>query len=145
MAYTQETTSAVNQLLEVLNDRNIGFNKAIENVDDPNVKAVFEYFALQAEQFCDELRGFSENYSPSDSSSGYQNTVWNTLKESIISGNRNAMVEASMKLEKEIIGNYDAALTRNLDPELRSILIRQLSDVKKTINLSILLQAIYFK
>jgi uncharacterized protein (TIGR02284 family) len=137
MAYTQEITSTVNHLLEVLNERILGYQKAAENVKDPDVKAVFEQYGIQAQQFADELLPFSDKFNASEVGTRIQGDVWRVwmdLKGAITGGNRNSMIEASITGEKAAITNYDEALAQTLNPELKGILSRQLSEIKTACN-----------
>lgn len=135
MTNVKETKQAADHLLEVLNERILGYKKAAEKVDDTSLKTIFKDYSKQAEDFADELIPFSDKQEWSESetsATGDMWRVWMDLKSALTGGSNDAMVKASIKGEKDAIKNFDNILkdNTNLDPELRGIVSKQVSLMK---------------
>ncbi len=56
LQHIQHQISAVNDLIRINNDRVTGYQKAHDDVTEPELKALFEKYRDQSEQFAAELR-----------------------------------------------------------------------------------------
>lgn len=134
MAYTQETTSTVNHLLEVLNERIRGYQKAAENTKEEAERTIFEQYSGQAKKFADELLPFSDKFNAEEVGTRIQGDIWHfwmDIKGTLTGKDEDAMIKASITGEKAAISNYEDALKKeNLNPELKGILAKQLSEIK---------------
>lgn len=129
-----QTTTVVNHMIEVLNERILGYRKAGDNVNDTEARSVFTEYSMQAERFADELIPFTDKFSKDDLGTrahGDAFRFWMDMKSAITNGSKNAMIEASKTGEDAAIRNYEEALeNKELSSEIRGILSRQLSEIK---------------
>lgn len=130
----KQTISVVNHMIEVLNERILGYRKAADNVKDSQAKSVFTEYSMQAENFADELVPFTEKYTKDDLGTrahGDAFRFWMDIKSAVTAGGKNAMIEACKTGEDAAIRNYEEALdNKELDAEIRGILSKHLSEIK---------------
>ncbi|HEY8399772.1 MAG TPA: PA2169 family four-helix-bundle protein [Cytophagaceae bacterium] len=128
-----EVISSVNHLLEILNERTAGYRKASENVNDSELKVLFEKYAEQAESFEKELLPFSDEISAKDLGTrkvGDAWRVWMDIKSAITQGGRVGMLNACITGESAAIRNYKKAFDEDLPRDLKDILRRQLAEIE---------------
>jgi uncharacterized protein (TIGR02284 family) len=133
----KEVVSDVNHLLEICNERIEGYRNAAKNVKDAELKSVFEKYAQQTVKFQEELLPFSDYSSPEEAGTRViADTwrVWMDMKAALTDGSREALVNASITGEEAAIRNYEDELDEDLPMDLRSILERQLSEIKSAYN-----------
>lgn len=132
----KEVISDVNHLLEVCNERIEGYRNAAKNVKDVELKSVFEKYAQQTKKFEEELLPFSDYSSAEEAGTrvmGDTWRVWMDMKAALTDGGREAMVNACITGEENAIGNYEDELSEDLPSDLRSILERQLAEIKSAL------------
>lgn len=128
-----EVISEVNHLFEVLNERIAGYRKAAENVNDVELKSLFEMYAGQSENFERELLPFSDEISAKDIGTrtiGDAWRVWMDLKAAVTKGGKEAMLGACITGEDAAIRNYQDAIEEDLPLDLKDILRKQLAEIK---------------
>jgi uncharacterized protein (TIGR02284 family) len=127
-----EIVSEVHHIMEVLNERVNGYQKAIENVDDQEASSLFLELKKQAEAFEEELKPFAE-INPEEAGTRVIGDVWHfwmDLKGAITRKGTEAMLGACITGEKAAVRNYEEVLAdESLPSDLRSILQRQLEDI----------------
>lgn len=125
----EEVVSEVHHLLEVLNERVNGYQKAIEHADDPEAASLFEEYKSQSIDFENELRPFSD-VSPEEAGTRVIGDIWHywmDLKSALSSNTTESMIGACITGEKAAIRNYNDVLDdEDLPDDLREILSRQL-------------------
>lgn len=128
-----EVVSEVNHILEVLNERVNGYEKAIENVDDAECASLFKQYKDQAEQFENELRPFAD-MSPEEAGTRAVGDAWHfwmDIKGAITNKSTTGMIGACITGESAAINNYSEVLNdESLPSDLRNILESQLEDIK---------------
>lgn len=128
-----EIVSEVHHIIEVLNERVSGYEKAIENVDDPDCASLFNEYKQQAQQFEMELQPYAE-INIDDIGTRFVADVWHLwmdLKGAISNKSLTAMIGACITGEAAAIRNYIEVLNdENLPDELRGILTKQLEDIR---------------
>lgn len=133
MKNQKEVQSDVNHLLEVCNERIEGYQNAAKNVKDAELKSVFEKYAQQTKKFEEELLPFSDKSSAEEAGTRViADTwrVWMDMKSALTDGSREALVKASITGEEAAIRNYEDELDEDIPMDLRSVLERQLSEIK---------------
>jgi uncharacterized protein (TIGR02284 family) len=137
MAYNKEVLSDVNHLLEVCNERIEGYRNAAKNVKDAELKSVFEKYAQQTKKFQEELLPFSDYSNPDEAGTRFMGDswrVWMDMKAALTDGSREAMVNASITGEENAVSNYEDCLEDDLPSDIRSIIERQLAEIKSALN-----------
>ena len=118
-----EVVSEVHHLMEVLNERVNGYQKAIENVDDPEAVSLFEEYKNQALEFENELRSFSD-VNPEELGTRMQGDIWHfwmDLKGAITNKSTESMLGACITGENAAIRNYNDVLDdEDLPDDLRT-------------------------
>jgi uncharacterized protein (TIGR02284 family) len=133
----KEVVSDVNHLIEVCNERIKGYENAAKNVKDAELKSVFEKYAQQTRKFQEELIPFSEFSSPEEAGTRFISDTWRLwmdMKAALTDGSRESLVNASITGEENAISNYEDALEDDLPMDVRSIIERQLSEIKSAYN-----------
>lgn len=130
----QETLTDVNHILEILNERKLGYQTAAENAkDDSELKGLFEEYAQQSIGFQQELVPFTDKINPSDAGTRIQGDtwrVWMDLKSALTNGSSKAMLNASITGEEAAIRNYKEVLQHgDLNAELQKIIEGQLNKI----------------
>ncbi|SEN95149.1 conserved hypothetical protein [Mucilaginibacter gossypiicola] len=131
-----KTTSVLNELIEINNDRIAGFEKAIADIKDENVdlKEIFQRYAAQSRENSQELSALvgaeGGEVETGTSVSGSLHRAWIDVK-SVFGGNtRESILSEAERGEDAIKKAYRDALE---DPELssnaREIIGRQQSGV----------------
>ena len=63
---TQDTTSTLNDVIEILKDGQEGFRTASEDVDNSQLKSLFSEFSLQRAKFAGELQSLARSLGESN-------------------------------------------------------------------------------
>lgn len=120
---TQDESKAADKLIEVLNEREAGYNKVAENVEDPSMASVFRDYARQSRQMAQQLIPYSNEYSPEEEGTravADSWRVWIDLKSALTGGSSKAMLGASETGEDSAIRNFEDVIEdTKLDPEFR--------------------------
>ncbi|HEX8548197.1 MAG TPA: PA2169 family four-helix-bundle protein [Cytophagaceae bacterium] len=134
MKTSEELISTVNHILEVCNERVLGYRKAAGNVKDADLSYLFNKYALQTEDFERELLQYSDKPHQADAGTrliGDAWRVWMDLKSALTSDSSEAMLGASITGEEAAIRNYEEALQDDdLPSNIRLILADQLSQIR---------------
>lgn len=126
-------TTDVNHLVEICNERILGYEKAAENVKDAELKSLFMKYVDQTKKFEEELMPFSDFSDAEEAGTRPQSDtfrLWMDIKSAITAGSSTAMVNACITGEEAAIRNYEATLEDDLTPEVRTIVSRQLAEIK---------------
>ncbi|PTQ96525.1 uncharacterized protein (TIGR02284 family) [Mucilaginibacter yixingensis] len=131
-----KTTSVLNELIEINNDRIAGFEKAIADINDENIdlKEIFQRYAAQSRENSQELSalvGAEDNdVETGTSMAGSLHRAWIDVKSIFGGSTRESILSEAERGEDAIKKAYRDALE---DPELsaqaREIVSRQQSGV----------------
>lgn len=96
---TEKTTNALNDLIIINNDRYEGYKKAIEQVEDADLKELFSQYSIQSKANNVELRTLvpaSEDTPDRDETriSGKFYRVWMDVKNALASNNRKEVLSS---------------------------------------------------
>ena len=135
MSQQKEIISTLNNLIETLKDGQEGFRQSASGVDDPQLKTVFDSFALQRSRFAGELQDEVVKLGepdPEDSSSatGAMHRAWINIKSAVTSRDRHAILAEAERGEDAAVSAYNDALEENLPAPIRDVVSRQSTEVK---------------
>ena len=135
MSQRKEIISTLNGLIETLKDGQEGFKQSASGVDDPQLKTLFDNFALQRSKFAGELQSEVVQLGepePEDSSStsGALHRTWINIKSAVTSRDRHAILAEAERGEDSAVSAYRDALEQDLPAPVREIVSRQSSEVK---------------
>jgi uncharacterized protein (TIGR02284 family) len=132
-----ETTTVLNQLIEINNDRFEGFQKAIADIKDENIdlKGIFQEYASQSHKFSQELTalvaGVGEDVETGNSISGTLHRAWIDVKSLFGSNDREGILNEAERGEDAIKAAYKMALeSGDLSGEALSTVTSQSESIK---------------
>lgn len=137
MSVTEKTTSVLNDLTEINNDRVAGFEKAIADIKDENVdlKAIFQRYSAQSHKFSQELTaivaGYGEEAETGKSVTGTLHRAWIDVKSLFGGSDRASILSEAERGEDAIKAAYKQALeSGELSAEALETVNRQAQDIK---------------
>ncbi len=135
MSQNKETISTLNSLIETLKDGQEGFRQASEAVQDAQLKSLFNELSLQRSKFAGELQSQAVQLGeskPEDSSStaGALHRAWINMKSAITSQDDHAILAECERGEDSAVAEYQKAMEAELPGDVRSVVLRQATDVK---------------
>ena len=112
------TTSVINDLIEINNDRVAGFEKAIADINDENIdlKAIFQEYAEQSRKNGQELAaifGSVDEVETGNSLSGTLHRAWIDVKSLFGGSDRAGILSEAERGEDAIKKAYQEALSSN--------------------------------
>lgn len=132
-----KTTTILNELVEINNDRIAGFEKAVADINEENadLKAVFLEYSSQSRKFSQELvaivAGLGEEVETGNSISGTLHRAWIDVKSLFGGSDRESILNEAERGEDAIKAAYQLALERaELVGEAFSTVSRQAQDIK---------------
>jgi len=132
-----ETTTILNQLTEINNDRFEGFQKAIADIKDENIdlKAIFQEYSSQSHTFAQELTalvaGAGQEVETGNSVAGTLHRAWIDVKALFGGSDRESILNEAERGEDAIKAAYKMALeSGDLSGEALQTVTRQAADIK---------------
>ena len=135
MATTENTTNALNELIEINNDRIAGFEKAIADIKDENIdlKALFQGYADQSRKNSQELSalvGSVQEIETGKSVAGTLHRAWIDVKSLFGGNDRASILSEAERGEDAIKKAYKEALASGeLSGEAAEIVAAQATKV----------------
>jgi uncharacterized protein (TIGR02284 family) len=135
----KEIVSNLQGLLEKNYDAEKGYKKAMTNAKSPNLKKFLQKQAAQRSRFANELtqeiRGLNEEPKDSGSFTGDLHRAWIDIKTAVSGNEDEAVLEECIRGEKASVEEYDEKLeNQNFPPQISSVLQKQASEIKQTLN-----------
>lgn len=131
-----KTTSVLNELIEINNDRVAGFEKAIADIKDENVdlKELFQRYAAQSRENSQELAGLvgagGDDVETGTSVAGSLHRAWIDVKAIFGGGTRESILSEAERGEDAIKKAYrDALADSELSAEARETVSQQQSGI----------------
>ena len=125
----------LNNLIETSRDGEEGFRTCAEGVNNPELKQMFERAASRCRQAVSELeakvRSLGGDPEKSGSVSGKLHRAWVDIKSTITGMNEAAVLVECERGEDAARKAYEAALEKDLPPDIRSVVARQYEGVKQ--------------
>lgn len=138
MEDNKKVTGIINDLIQINNDRIVGYEKAIDELkdEDADLKTLFHRYTQDSKQFANELTHEVTRLGgePSDgtTNSGKVYRVWMDLKAAITGKDRKTILDNCEFGEDAAQKAYDMALNSDVEIEapLRELIIRQKAALK---------------
>lgn len=132
-----KTTTILNELTEINNDRIAGFEKAMADINDENInlKGVFMEYSAQSRKFSQELvalvAGLGGDAETGNSVAGTLHRAWIDVKALFGGSDRESILNEAERGEDAIKAAYQLALEKGeLSGEALSTVSRQAEDIK---------------
>ena len=132
-----KTTTILNELVEINNDRIAGFEKAVADINDENIdlKAVFLEYSSQSRKFSQELvalvAGLGEEPETGNSVAGTLHRAWIDVKALFGGSDRESILNEAERGEDAIKAAYRMGLEKGeLSGEALDTVSRQAQDIK---------------
>jgi len=138
MKYSEKISNKLNELLTKNYDAEAGYKLASENVKDNTLK---EYFNRRAKERYDfghqiknEIKVYGETPDKGTSLAGDAHRLWMNVKSTLSNDNEEAILEETIRGEKNAIDEYNNILEEpNLPPTTESILNNQRNTIKSAL------------
>lgn len=138
MEQSKEVVSILNDLIEINNDRVVGYERAIEELkdEDADLRTLFHRYIQESRQYTSELTHevtrLGGNPAEGTTNSGKIYRVWMDLKSVVTGKGRKAVLENCEFGEDVAQKAYDAALTSDttFEAPLRDLLVTQKAQLR---------------
>ena len=124
-------------LLQTLEDGRAGFEKGAEKLDStdaPELAPAFRKYSEQRAAFTTELQSLAQQYGDqldeSGSVAGTLHRGWLTLKDALSGSKPDGVIDAAEQGEDHAVSEYEKALDADISPELRTVVQRQLTEIR---------------
>jgi len=142
MATTTDTASVLKDLVQINVDRYNGCQKAIEDVQDSDLKDMFSRMGQQSLNFKNDLERFgsSDVHIPTDdtSTASKVHRTWIDIKSVFTGKDRHSVLAAAEQGEDTILKTYNHALTNDssaMSAELRQLVQQQKQELLQSHNM----------
>ncbi|TKK71796.1 PA2169 family four-helix-bundle protein [Ilyomonas limi] len=141
MATTTEISSVLKDLVQINVDRYNGCQKAIEDVQDSDLKDMFRRMGEQSLNFKNELERFggSDVHIPTDETSAASKVhrTWIDIKSAFTGKDRHSVLAAAETGEDTILKTYREALedTSGMPTDLMQVVQRQKQELQQSHNM----------
>ena len=124
-------------LLQTLEDGRAGFEKGAEKLDAtdaPELAPTFRKYSEQRAAFTTELQGLAQQYGDQldadGSVAGTLHRGWLSLKDALAGSKPDGVIDAAEQGEDHAVSEYEKALDADISPELRTVVQRQLTEIR---------------
>ncbi len=124
-------------LMETLRDGEQGFDSAAGILADgahSDLASEFRRFSQQRGTFYKELESMAAEYGDdldeSGTTGGKLHRAWMSMKDSVTGDDPEAVLKAAERGEDHAVSEYEAALEEDISSELRSLVQRQLGEIR---------------
>ncbi len=139
MELNEKIAETVNDLIEINNDRIVGYEKAAKetNSKDADLRSLFTDMADESKTYVTELKKHvqkaGENPAEGTTARGKIYRVWMDVKAAVTGHNRKAILDSCEFGEDAAQRAYDSALeTDDLTTEVRSLINEQKTKLKRS-------------
>ena len=129
--------SVTKDLILTLEDGKAGYAKAAEKAQEsehPEIVSVFRELSKQRSDFASELSALAAAYGDDIEQQGsVVGTIhrgWMTIKDALAGSSISGLLDAAVQGEAHAVKQYEEALTEDISPELRVVIVRQFDDVR---------------
>lgn len=135
----EKYASALNKLLEINNDRIEGYERAADETEDDDLRAMFLQFCTQSRQYRSQLeilvRELGEEPQEGTTASGKLYRAWMDLKAALAGKDKKAILSSCEYGEDVAKDAYEEFLedddVRDIPERIRSIVQNQLMEIKQ--------------
>jgi uncharacterized protein (TIGR02284 family) len=131
---TPSVSYVLNNLIETCKDEQESFRAAAEDVNDPELRSLFNEFSRRREEFAEELRNCASTVG--DFPRGALDTMgvlhrsWIHFRIALARGDQHAILEECERGEDGALDEYRRALARELPEPVASIVERQYHELQ---------------
>lgn len=133
-----KTIEILNSLVEVNNDRIQGYETAIQEAIDSQIKVEFSLFIVTSKrcvmELCDAIKRLGGNPIDLNKTSGKFFKLWMDLEKTISDNAHKALLDSCVFREDIAIGNYDDWLIDDIKNELDERLTMMISTQRTELN-----------
>ena len=129
--------SVTKDLLQTLEDGRAGYEKGAEKLDStdaPELAPTFRKYSEQRAAFTTELQSLAQQYGDQldadGSLAGTLHRGWLSLKDALAGSKPDGVIDAAEQGEDHAVSEYEKALDADISPELRSVVQRQLTEIR---------------
>ena len=113
---TEKSTEAIKDLIIINNDRFEGYQKALEQTEDADLKTLFQQYSIESKSFANELRLLLPDYKDAPDRdetriSGKFYRAWMDIKNALSGNDRKAVLSSCEYGEDVAKKAYENALT----------------------------------
>lgn len=139
MANSEKVAGILNDLIEINNDRIVGYEKALEELKDENadLRPLFQRYIQESNQYKSELQTEVTRLGVEPTHDGTTNSgkiyrVWMDLKAVVTGKDRKTVLENCEFGEDAAQKAYDMALNteEELEPTVRDLIVRQKTQLR---------------
>jgi uncharacterized protein (TIGR02284 family) len=133
----KDIVSALNELVQINNDRIEGYETAMEETDDADLKSLFSKMASHSRAFktelSDEITKAGETPTSGTKASGKLYRIWMDIKVAVAAKDRTAVLSNCEFGEDAALETYDKALDTHSDlPDgIRKLIVKQRDEIQK--------------
>lgn len=124
------------ELVETLNERQIGYSRAAELVNEPVLINFFHSLSDQSRIFSYQLLDFTGYKEPSDIGTSTLSAIfraWMGIRPSLTGKEEKAVINDCILGEETAVKIFQAAVRSDLSDSIKSIIKAQLSELKYTL------------
>ena len=115
----QKSTASVNSLISINNDRIKGYELALNETIDPDLKKLFQSFAQHSEtaklELLEILNETATSFSDGGTPLGTLYRIWMDIKAGITFGDRKTIIDSCLIGERVGLERYNEVLSESLD------------------------------
>ena len=135
MSQDQRVTS---DIVETLKDGEKGYASAAERIagEDASIAERLQEFSRRRGAFASELEQMAAAYGDRIEEDGSMAAAvhrgWLTLKDAVSGDSAKAVLDACESGDNHAVSEYEKALDKDISPDLRAVLDRQLAEIRQT-------------
>ncbi len=134
----EKSISVLNDVIEILNDRIEGYERAMKDVEfeDVDLKAMFANMVHESREFRNELiqevTAMGGEPEKGTTTSGQIHKAWMDLKSAFTGKDRESILSSCEFGDNAALDTYRDALDENISSNLRETLLRQMNSIQRT-------------
>jgi len=119
-AGNRDVVATLNDLIQTCKDGQAAYRSAADHVGDADLQALFDSFALQRNQFINDLQAAVRYFggNPDADGNGSLQRGWVNLKARLTGGDEKAILAECARGEHAAVQNYEDALQEQLPAEV---------------------------
>jgi uncharacterized protein (TIGR02284 family) len=132
--HNSETTTVVNELIETLNEREAGYRKAGDLVENSEARELFNRYAAQSARFAAELIPYSDERSTEEVGKGPLSALWRgwaEVKAAFTGHDTKALYAWAETGEDAAIKIFEGVFVSGMPSEIESLVRKQFAEIKE--------------
>jgi uncharacterized protein (TIGR02284 family) len=134
----EKTVSVLNDVIEILNDRIEGYERAMKDVDfeDVDLKAMFSNLIHESRNYrnevIQEISSLGGEPERGTTTSGQIHKAWMDLKAAFTGKDRESILSSCEFGDNAALDTYRDALDEDIPANVREVLMRQMNSIQRT-------------